>query len=116
MARFSSTKELSPAATSISADPTNSNSAKTEAAKDARVFVFVTVSPGGANRLNIDVETSLDDSRFADAGAFDEISVVGTYVFDVPQEKLSKFLRLQFHPSGGGTWELEAVIEKKQGV
>ena len=115
MARFSSSKELSPAATSISVDPTNSNSAKTEAAKDARVFVFVTSAPGGGETLDIDVNTSLDDSRFAAAGAFDTISVAGTYVFDVSQEKLSKFLRLQYHPTGG-VWELEAVIEKKQGV
>ncbi len=111
MARFASIKELSPAGTVVTVDPTNSNSAKTEAAKDARVFIHVTVLTG---TLDVDVLISEDNSRFASIGGFNTISAIGDFVFALPQEKLGSFLKLVYHPSTSAT--LEAQLEKKQGV
>ncbi len=111
MARFASLRELSPAGTVVTVDPTSSNSAKTEGAKDARAFVHVTALTG---TLDIDVEISEDNVRFSKVAAFTQIAAIGNFVLDLAQEKVGSFTRLVYHPSTSAT--LEAQLEKKQGV
>ncbi len=113
MGRFSSTLSLNPAGTIITVDPTSSNSGKSEAATDARVFLDVTSVPGGGAELDVDVQISEDGTNFADIGAFESITVAKLYVFEIAREKLGKFVRLVYRPASG-SWTLGADLEKKQ--
>ena len=114
MARFSSVGEFSPAGTNLTAGTTTSNSIRTEAAKDARVFLDVTAV--GAGTLDVEVEISPDNTDFATVRAFNQITATGKVVLPLKQEELGTFTRLKFIVVGGGTFTLGAKLEKKQGV
>lgn len=114
MARFSSQQTLSPDGTTITGAST-SNSVKTEAAKDARIFVDVSSVPGGQD-LDIFVQISSDNIDFADIKAFNAITTAAKFVIALKQEEVGTYTRLRYAPSGAGPFVLGAVIEKKQGV
>jgi len=114
MARFASVAEFSPAGTVIAPGTTNSNPIKTEAAKDARAFVHVSaVAAGGV--VDIEIQISHDQSRWATVAAFNQISATGDYVFPLPEEKLGTHTRLKYVGAVAAV-TLQAVLEKKTGV
>ena len=116
MARFSSTKELSPAGTVIPVGVSTSNSAKVEAAKDARILVDITALGAGAATLDIVVQISPDNVDFFPVKAFNQISATGKQtVLSLKEEEVGTFLLLEY-TAVGGTFTLSAKVEKKQGV
>ena len=114
MARFASVAEFSPAGTVIAPGTVNSNPIKTEAAKDARAFVHVTVVGAGAT-LDIEVQISHDLTRWATVAAFNQITATGDYVLPLPEEKLGTHTRLRYVGAVDSV-TLQAVLEKKTGV
>ncbi len=115
MARFSSVGEFSPAGTNLTGTST-SNSIKTEAAKDARVFLNVSAVPGGGAELDVIVQISPDNSDFADVRAINApIVATGNVVIALKEEELGTYTRLKYIVSSG-TFTLGAKLEKKQGV
>jgi len=115
MARFSSLNVLTPSG-AIGAGESFSNSVKTEAARDARVFVDVTAIAGGAT-LDVQVQISPDNTTWFDAegGAFNQIVAVGSSVLAMAEEKISTWLRLKYNRAGGAI-TASAKLEVKQGV
>lgn len=115
MSRYSVRDHLSPAATSFNS-ASFSDPRLTSSAESARIFLYVSSAPGGGQTLDVFVQVSEDGVRFLDAMAFpDVISGVGDVKpLTIPKENLSKHLRLRYAPSGGGIWELEALLERKE--
>ena len=114
MARFSSTLEFSPSGTVLGVGTTNSNSVKTEAAKDARVFVDITAVAGGGD-ITIEVQISHDNTDFATIKAFNNFTTTGIRTLALAQEELGTFTRLRYIV-GVAAITLGAKLEKKQGV
>ena len=114
MARFSSTLEFSPTGTVLAPGTTNSNAVKTEAAKDARVFIDVEVVAAGAD-IDIRVQISPDNVDFATIRTFNNITATGLKTLALKQEELGTFTRLQYFVLVANI-TLKARLEKKQGV
>ena len=114
MTRFSSEQTLSVAGSTVTAAAT-SNAVKTETAKDARIYLDITAVPGAGETLDVFVQISADNVDFADVKAFNNIAAVSFQVLTLKEDEVGTFTRLRFAPSAGGTWELGATIEKKQG-
>lgn len=91
---------------------TTSNAVKVERAEDARIIVYTTANPGGGATLEVDIETSEDNSRFWTIDALDTITGNGNKGQPLPMEKLSRFVRVVLRPSAG-TWNAEVKVDAK---
>lgn len=115
MARFASVNEFSPAGTVVSPGPAVvSNAIAAAAAQDARVFLHATAVAAGAS-MEVEIQVSHDNSRWAAAGSFNTIDATGDYVFPIPAEKLASYIRLKYTAAVGAV-TFQAVLEKKQGL
>lgn len=114
MARFSSVLEFSPSGTVLTPGTTNSNSVRTEAAKDGRVFIDITAVAAGAD-IDIEVQISHDNSDWATIRAFNNFLTTGKRVLAMKQEELGTYTRLKYIV-GTDNITLGAKMEKKQGV
>ncbi len=85
----------------------------TDKARDIQLFIHITSAPG--TRLDIIIQTSEDNVKWADIGAFDELDSVGDSVIPLKPEKVSKFIRLIYTTTGSFTLEAN-LLQEQSGV
>lgn len=100
---------LSAAGTVLTGSGITSSSVDVESASDAQVYVQVTGAAG--TLLDIIVQASEDNSNFHDIAAFNGITGLGNFLFPLPKEKVSKFIRLKYTTTGG-SFTVEARVVK----
>ena len=111
--RISTVNEFSPAGTVLSAATTNSNSIKTEAARDARVYADVTAKIG--TTLDIAIQISFNNTDWFTVASFTQITAVGNYVHVLSEKEIGTYMRLQY-VAATNTFTLGSTLEVKTGT
>ncbi len=106
---------LTVANTAIDGDPVFSDRVDVEKAEDVQVYLHVTAKVGTG--FDIFIQVSEDGTRWADAGAFNEITVIGDFVLPLKAQRVAKFIRLRYKTTGGSfTLEASVVQENPTGT